>query len=103
VEQHFNCLAMLSIETAGNRQRQCECGILLEIWSSGGVLQSDTPLEKNEKFLIHLARTEVEAEVQNCEQDIYGYYTRFAVNEPWFPQSYQPSYLNPETFDTHTD
>ena len=97
VEQYFNCLDMLCIRTAGNRGPQCECGILLEIWPSGGVIQLDSPLEKSEKFLIHLGGAEVEAEVQICEEDIYGYYIRFAVNDPWFPASYQPSYLNSET------
>ena len=97
MEQHFNCLDMLRIGTVGNRQSQCDCGILLEIWPLGGVLQSDAHLEKREKFLIHLDGAEVEAEVQNCEEDNYGYYIRFVVNDPWFPQSYQPFYLNPET------
>jgi hypothetical protein len=69
----------------------------LEIWPSGGVLQSDTPFERREKILIHLDGAGVEAEVQNCEEDIYGYYIRFAVNDPWFPESYQPSYLNRKT------
>jgi hypothetical protein len=103
VEQHFNCLGMLRIGTIRNRQSQCECGILLEIWPSGGVLQSDTPLEKNEKFLIHLDGAELEAEVRNCEEDIYGYYIRFAVNDPWFPESYRPSYLNPDNLETHVN
>ncbi len=98
VEQHFNCLDMLRIGTAGDRQPPCGCGVLLEIWQSGGVLQSDTPLETSEKFLIHLDGAAIEAEVQDCEEDIYGYYIRFAVNDPWFPESYRPSYLNPENF-----
>jgi hypothetical protein len=93
VEQHFNCLDTLRIRAAGNRQPQCECGILLEIWASGGLLQSDRAFEKSEKILIHLDGTEVEAEVQSCEEDIFGYYIRFSVDDPWFPESYQPILL----------
>jgi hypothetical protein len=71
----------------------------LEIWPLGGVIQADEPLEKGEKFMIHLAKAEIEAEVQDHEEDIYGSYIRFAVRSPWFPESYQPSYLNPEVHE----
>jgi hypothetical protein len=70
--------------------------ILLEIWASGGVIQADKPLEKGEKFIIHLGKTQIEAEVQDHEEDPYGSYIRFAVSAPWFPQSYQPTYLRSE-------
>jgi hypothetical protein len=68
----------------------------LEIWPSGGVIQADKPLEKGAKFMIHLPKAEIEAEVQEHEEDTYGSYIRFAVSSPWFPESYQPSYLNSE-------
>ena len=96
VEQHFNCLDMLRIGAAQSSQPWCECGILLEIWPSGGVLQLDKPLVTGEKFQIHLDAAEIEAEVQNYEDDVYGHYVRFAVHDPWFPEPYQPSYLNPQ-------
>jgi len=96
VEQHFNCLDMLRIRTAASARRECVCGILLEIWPSGGIIQADKPLEKGEKFTIALAKAEIEAEVQDHEEDIYGSYIRFAVSSPWFPESYQPSYLTRE-------
>ena len=96
VEQHYNCLDMLRIGAAGSSQPWCECGILLEIWPSGGVLQLDKPLVTGEKFQIHLDAGEIEAEVQNYEDDVYGRYIRFAVHDPWFPEPYQPSYLNPQ-------
>ncbi len=54
---------------------------------------------KGEKFTIHLDGAEIEAEVQGYEEDIYGYYIRFAVDDPWFPEPYQPSYLKLE--DAH--
>jgi len=88
---------MLRIRTAASARRECECGILLEIWPSGGVIQADKPLEKGEKFTIDLAKAEIEAEVQDHEEDIYGSYIRFAVTSPWFPESYQPSHLTPGT------
>ena len=96
MEQHFNCLDMLRIRTAGSSARECACGILLEIWPLGGVIQADKPLEKGEKFMIHLAKADIEAEVQDHEEDTYGSYIRFAVTSPWFPESYRPSYLNSE-------
>jgi hypothetical protein len=87
---------MLHIRASGDRQLACSCAILLEIWPSGGMLQTEKPLTKAEKFLIQLDNGEIEAEVQGCEEDIYGCYIRFAVDNPWFPASFQPSYLKLE-------
>lgn len=96
MESHFNCLDMLHIRTADSASKQCACGVLLEIWPSGGVIQADQPLEKGEKFMIRLPKAEIEAEVQGHEEDIYGSYIQFAVSSPWFPEFYQPSYLHSE-------
>jgi hypothetical protein len=93
VDQHFNCLEMLRIRTTADLPLQCACGILLEIWQSGGVLQTDKPLGKGEKFMIYLDGGQIEAEVQGYEEDTYGCYIRFEVHDPWFPASFQPSYL----------
>jgi hypothetical protein len=53
-------------------------------------------MAKGEKFTIDLKDAAIEAEVQGYEEDMYGYYIRFAVNDPWFPESYQPSYVKSE-------
>jgi len=93
VERHFNCLEMVHIRTTRVGQLPCVCAILLEIWPSGGVVQTDKPLVKGEKFMIQLDGGEIEVEVQDCETDIYGCYIRFAIDNPWLPISFQPSYL----------
>jgi hypothetical protein len=96
VEQYFDCLDMLQIRTADAGWGECLSGNLLEIWPLGGVIQLDKPLEKGQKFIIQLESTEIEAEVQEHADDVYGSYIRFTLRTAWFPETYQPSYLGLE-------
>ena len=92
-QQHFFCMDVLHIKAAKGSGAHCDCGVLLEIWPSGGILQSDEPLAKGERFTVSFDDGQVEAEAQGYEQDEFGYYIKFAVGEPWFPESYHPQYL----------
>jgi len=95
--ERFYCLDLLPIQTFPVNQLECVCGILLEIWPSGGVIHADEPMVKGQKFTISVKGGPVEAEVESSEQDGYGFYLAFKVKEPWFPGSYQPPYLNLKT------
>lgn len=96
-EQQFYCLDLLPIQTFPATQLECVCGILLEIWPSGGVIHADEPMAKGQKFIISVNGSQVEAEIESSEQDGYGFYLAFKVSDPWFPESYQPPYLNVKT------
>ena len=97
MEQQFYCLDLLPIQTLPANQLECICGTLLEIWPSGGVIHADEPMVTGQKFIISVNGSQVEAEIESCQQDRYGFYLAFKVSEPWFPESYQPPYLNVKT------
>jgi hypothetical protein len=97
VEQQFYCLDCLPIQTFPASQLECVCGILLEIWPSGGLIHADEPMVKGQKFTISVNGSQVEAEIESSQQDGYGSYLAFKVSKPWFPESYQPPYLNLKT------
>jgi hypothetical protein len=88
---------LLPIKTFPANQLVFVCGILLEIWPSGGVIHADEPMVKGQKFMISVNGSQVEAEIESSQQDSYGFYLAFKVSEPWFPESYQPPYLNRKT------
>ena len=94
MEQQFYCLDVVHIQTSPASRLECDCGVLLEIWHSGGVIHADEPMAKGQKFTISVDGRQVEAEVQGSQQDEYGFYLAFKVNAPWFPESYQPPYLS---------
>lgn len=97
MEQRFYCLDLLPIQTFPANQLECVCGILLEIWPSGGVIHADEPMVRGQKFTISVNGSQVEAEIESSQQDDYGFYLAFKVREPWFPESYRPPYLNVKT------
>lgn len=94
MEQHFSCLDLFWISwTPALGGRQCTYGALLEIWPSGGVIQTDRSIGIGEAFLISVPGAQLEARVAGSDQDEYGCYLRFEVTDPWFPVNYQPPYL----------
>ena len=64
MHERFWCLDALSISwTGGTEQRVC--GTLLEVWSSGGVIQTEEPIAKGETFTISVHGAQFEARVEN--------------------------------------
>ena len=100
-EEHFACMDVLPIHWAtGNSgalsildQRQSVCGILLEVWRSGGLLHVDEPIASGTVISLLVGGEEIKAEVEGYETDEFGCYLRLKVNEPWFPLRYQPPEL----------
>jgi hypothetical protein len=95
----YECLDMFPITCLPTRveEKGHECGILLKIWKTGGMFQTCVPLP--EGALVELAPRgyAVGATITSCEQDGYGYFISFSINESqydhWFPHSYCPPYL----------
>jgi hypothetical protein len=79
----------------GSDEASSECAILMEIWDSGAVLQTDTAIPKNSIVTLGTPNGPVDAKVSSCKQDDYGFLIEVTVNpsERWFPKSYQPVYL----------
>jgi hypothetical protein len=102
-EQHYSCMDVLHIKSSIGSEAHCDCGVLLEVWSTGGLIHADEPLPRGEQFTVSYEGGQVDAEVVRYEQDEFGCYIEFAVRQPWFPDSYHPQYLQaqPETQFAH--
>jgi hypothetical protein len=73
-------------------------GILVEIWKTGGIVQTSTAIPTGSWVeLAPNSRHTIQAQVTGCEQDDYGFLVSISVNQSqyqnWFPQSYCPQYL----------
>jgi hypothetical protein len=98
IDVRYECLDVFPIKwpNAGIEEHDSD-GILLEIWRTGGTIQTNLPIP--EGSWVELAPTghTIEAQVICCEQDDYGFIVSVSVNQNqydhWFPQSYCPPYL----------
>jgi hypothetical protein len=96
---HYECLDIFpgtwtpaSVEGQG-----LESGILLEIWKTGGMLQSSVPIREGAVVELTPADHAINAKITRCEQEVSGYLISFLVDESqydhWFPKSYCPPNL----------
>jgi hypothetical protein len=80
INVRYDCIDMFPVEwpTAGIEGHRSECGILLEIWRTGGLVQTSVPIPKGS--WVELAPTDraIQAHVIGCEKDDY----RFLVVVP---------------------
>jgi hypothetical protein len=74
---------------------QTESAILLEIWNSGGLLQTDCPVPAGSSVRISSPKSTVCARIDSCNEDDYGYLLEFSVvgGGDWFPETYRPAYV----------
>jgi hypothetical protein len=74
-----------------------ESGILLEIWRTGGLIQTSVAISAGSAVDLEIAERPVRATVTCCAQDDYGFLLRLSVSSDqygdWFPESYRPPYL----------
>jgi hypothetical protein len=98
----YSCLDLLSARFEGPSPVASETAIpesviLLEVWDSGGSLQSEREIPAGSVLHLSSAQGTVSSRVSSCVQDEYGYIVEFAVNtaEGWFPLAYRPAYLLP--------
>jgi hypothetical protein len=96
---HYECLDMFPVTwtPAGVEEQGLEAGILLEIWKTGGMLQSSVSIPEGALVELTPADRAICATITRCEQEASGYLISFLINEgqynEWFPKSYCPPNL----------
>src|SRR5580658_6729408 len=73
------CLDMIPMEWSVSGRQCSESGILVEIWRTGGLLQTSAPLPADCQVQLELTGRTVQARVTSCEQDDYGYLVQVTV------------------------
>lgn len=93
---HYLCLDVLHVSW-GASKRLCDCAILLEIWDSGGLLQTSDAIAEGSVVDVASPQGSVRATVSSCTADDYGCMVEIAVDPSpsWFPAGYNPPYLRP--------
>jgi hypothetical protein len=92
-EKHRQCLDLFHVaalpESGVNFK---ECAILVEVWETGGLLQTESAVEPG--TLLLLGDQEIPAKVQSCQQDEFGFLLTVSIlSSPWFPDRYSPPHL----------
>jgi hypothetical protein len=100
IDVRYECLDMFPIKwlPAGIEDPGSECGILLEIWRTGGLVHSSVSIPEDSWVELAPTGRTIQAQVTCCEQDDhYGFLVRVSVSpnqyDNWFPESYCPPYL----------
>lgn len=95
-----DCLDVLRIRWAADSQLPvlgscADCGVLLEVWNDGGLLQTDQAIPEGCKVFLD-GPVQVNATVTRCGSDDYGYLVEFAVTEAdrWIEAGFNPQRLN---------
>lgn len=94
----YLCLDVLQVNWEEPLGACSDCAILLEIWPTGGLLQTSKAIAEGSVIAIASGRDSVHGTVNSCKGDAYGYVVEFALEEAstgWFPGGYQPPYLRP--------
>lgn len=93
----YLCLDVLRVSLSGCSKTLCDCAILLEIWDSGGLLQTSNPIAEGSVLDIAAPQGAVRAKVNSCTADDYGCLIEIAVDPSasWFPGHYNPPYIRP--------
>jgi hypothetical protein len=76
--------------------KKSDCGIILEIESAGGLIQTTVAIPSSAEITLDTGLGLVQGHVTNCEEDAYGFIVTFAINDQatnWFPE-YVPSFLH---------
>ena len=96
LEERFLCLDMVHVSWVNASGRtSSHCAILTEVWSSGGLLQTDTAIPERSILTLAAPGGSIRGHVTSCTQDSYGFLIEVATDSPqlWFPKSYQPDHL----------
>lgn len=98
VEQgRYLCLDVLRVSSAGCSKVFCDCAILLEVWDTGGLLQTSDAIAQGSVLDLASPQGSVRAKVNSCTTDEYGCLVEITVepSSSWFPVGYNPPYLKP--------
>jgi len=105
IDTRYECLDLFPIhwgssETMGGNS---DSGILLEIWTTGGLVQTSVPIPEGSRVDLELPAGTIQALVTGCEQDDYGFLVALLIHrnqrDAWFP-GYCPPYLRPDRLDS---
>lgn len=99
-DDRFLCLDMLRVTwISASGRATSECAIVMEIWGSGAVLQTEMAIPKESTLTLAAPNGPVCAKVTACDRDDYGFLIQMAVDtsERWFPNSYCPADLLPRS------
>src|SRR5579872_5695157 len=90
------CLDMMRVSWVGtDGSKKADCAIILEIESSGGLVQTTVAIPGGSEITLNTVLGLVQGHVTSCEEDAYGYIVNFAVSDQaqkWFPE-YIPPFL----------
>lgn len=94
----YFCLDVLRVSSAGSSKVFCDCAILLEIWDTGGLLQTSNPIAEGSVLDLASAQGCSRAKVNSCTTDAYGCLVDITVDPAsnWFPAGYNPPYFKPQ-------
>jgi hypothetical protein len=93
--EHIHCLDLFQIASSpGTGKPFCDCAILLEIWDTGGLLQTNVAIPCDTVISIPAIGDGIQAKVISCQQDEFGYMLEISVcDQEWFPEVYTPPYV----------
>jgi hypothetical protein len=100
-DTRYECLDMFPIHWGSPAERSInsDSGILLEIWNTGGLIQTSAALPEGSQVEMELPAGTIHGLVTGCAQDDYGFLVAVQVDsgqrDSWFP-GYCPPYLRPE-------
>jgi len=76
--------------------KKADCAIILEIESSGGLVQTTVAIPGGSEITLNTVLGLVQGHVTSCEEDAYGYIVNFVIDDRaknWFPE-YVPPFLH---------
>jgi hypothetical protein len=93
--EHTKCLDLFQVASyPGTGKPFCDCAILLEVWSEGGLLQTNVAMSEGTVISIPFIGNGIEAKVVSCQRDDFGFIVEISVCDPqWFPGGYTPPHV----------
>jgi len=92
--EHLQCLDTFRVEFLAGAVKLHDCAILLEIWESGALLQTNVAIPADTYLNMPSIGHGISAKVSCCQQDDYGFLVQIEIADPdWFPKNYTPPYI----------
>jgi hypothetical protein len=92
--EHTKCLDLFQVASPPGTGKSCDCAILLEVWSAGGLLQTNLAIPEGTVITIPSIGNGIQAKVVSCQRDDFGFMVEIAVCDPrWFPAGYTPPHV----------
>jgi hypothetical protein len=91
----YFCMDLLRVSW-GQSASQSESAVLLEVWNTGGLMQTETALPADSSAVLTFSAGATRCRITSCAEDDYGYLIEFSTDPDgtWFP-AYSPPYLVP--------